>query len=104
MLFFDEMDPAVAISLKKVLQASSDLCVLGTSPTMLAAYTVCTFNTMIVIASNRWQATLQLLDKVDQDWLSKNCVFVEVKEMLFDVAVIWNGILWWQEVLMSCCY
>jgi len=104
MLFLDEMDPAVAISLKKVLQASNDPCVLGTSPTVLAAYTVCTFNTMIVVASNRWQATLQLLDKVDQDWLSKNSVFVEVKEMLFEVAVTRNGILWRQEAFMSCCF
>ena len=85
------MDPVAAISVKKVVQAGKDPCVLGASPIKLAGYTVCTFNVMIVIVSNRWQDTLQLLDQVDRDWVTKNSVVIDMKQTLDHVVVLRNG-------------
>ena len=86
MLILDEMTPTCAVTLKKILQASNDDAVLGTSPTMLHAYVVNSYRTMIIITTNTWATGLLGMPKHDVEWLQMNCVYIHVVEPLWETS------------------
>jgi hypothetical protein len=83
LIVMDEMSPETAVSIKKVMQASNDGCVLGVSPTMQHAYKVNTFRTRIVVCTNTWASRMGSLDRVQQEWLSANSYYVFVESPLY---------------------
>ena len=86
MLVLDELGPEGAVKLKKILQASNDVAVLGTSPTMQHVYKIRTWRTMIVVTTNVWAARLQGMPVADYEWLQANGVLVVVTEPLWKTS------------------
>ncbi len=74
------MGASSAIGQKKLLQASSDVCKLGVSPTMQHVYDVYVSRTKIVVASNVWASELEKLPKREADWLQENSTCVHVHD------------------------
>jgi hypothetical protein len=85
-ILLDELAPKAAIQLKKLLQASNEVVVLGTSPTMVNAYTLHVHRVQIIVCTNVWMSGLKKLKKHDREWLEKNSYHVLVQEPM------------WQEV------
>lgn len=85
-LLFDELQAEAAIGIKKLLQASNDLCTLGSSPTNQHAYTVRLHRVKLVIASNHWREDLRCLPTPDQNWLRDNSVYVFVDRKLYETS------------------
>ena len=86
LLVLDELGPEGAVKLKKILQASNDVAVLGTSPTMQHVYKIRTWRTMIVVTTNVWAARLQGMPVADYEWLQANGVLVVVTEPLWKTS------------------
>ena len=74
----DEMGPKGAARTKKIMQASNDVAVLGSSPTMQHVYNIRTWRTMIVVATNIWASRLIGMPVADYEWLQENAVHVVV--------------------------
>ena len=88
LIMLDELGPAMALRLKKVLQAGCDFAVLGTSPTMQHSYQRLLWRKKIVITSNHWKEnTEKFLCPSEKDWLAKNSYYYEVLEPLFEQPV-----------------
>ena len=85
-IILDEISAKNAIAHKKLLQAGSDPCVMGMSPTMQHVYTVWAHCTKFVICTNTWGCLGDILDEEDVSWLRGNMVFVQVDEALFEPA------------------
>ena len=83
LILFDELKAEAAIAIKKLLQASNDLCTLGSSPTNQHIYTVWAHATRMVIASNIWRTKLTMLQPADKDWLELNSFYVYVDSPLW---------------------
>ena len=85
LLILDEMGPAMAVKLKKVLQAGCDFAVLGTSPTMQHSYQRLLWNKKNVITSNHWRENQKKqLTASESDWLDKNSYYFEVLQALYE--------------------
>jgi hypothetical protein len=82
-VLFDELSPRAAIGLKKVLQASNEICTMGVSPTMMNAYSVYLHRTQIVVCTNVWRSGLKKLKKEDREWLCANSTYVRVSEPMW---------------------
>ena len=84
-ILFDELSAKEGIKLKKCLQASNEVAVMGVSPTMMSAYTLHTWRTRIIICTNLWIGGLKKLQKLDRDWITKNSIYIAVNEPLWNV-------------------
>ncbi len=82
-ILLDELAPKAAIGLKKLLQASNEVVVLGTSPTMVNAYTLHVHRVQIIVCTNVWVSGLKKLKKHDREWLEKNSYHVLVQEPMW---------------------
>jgi len=82
-ILLDELRPCAAMSLKKALQASSELVTLGASPTMVASYQVHLHRVAIVVCCNLWKTELDRLPAADRDWLVANSVYLYVGEPMW---------------------
>ena len=92
LLILDEMGPAMAVKLKKVLQAGCDFAVLGTSPTMQHSYKRLLWNKKIEITSNHWRENQKKqLTASECNWLDTNSYYFEVIEALFEPDVHADG-------------
>ena len=85
LLILDELGPKGAVVIKKIMQASNDVAVLGSSPTMQHVYRVRTWRTMIVVTTNTWSAGLHGMPPADYEWLEANSVHVVVTSPLWIV-------------------
>ena len=83
LILLDEIDPAIAIGLKKLLQAGNDVCKLGMSPTGQHAYNIYAHRTKIVCCTNTWRTGLMGLPAVDREWLVQNSVVIDVDRTLW---------------------
>ena len=86
-VILDELHPSNAVVLKKIMQASNDEAVMGSSPTMQSAYRVNSYRTMIVVTTNTWASGCAQLPVKDAEWLKVNSIYVHVP-----------GPLWKQQV------
>ena len=84
-ILFYELSAKEGIKLKKCLQASNEVAVMGVSPTMMSAYTLHTWRTRIIICTNLWIGGLKKLQKLDRDWIRKNSIYIAVNEPLWNV-------------------
>ena len=86
MIVLDEMSPQRALECKKLIQASNEPCIMGTSPTMQHSYTVYTWRTKFVISTNTWESGMGCKSITDEDreWLVNNAVVVQVDEPLWE--------------------
>lgn len=84
LVVLDEISPAACISLKRLLQATNELCVLGVSPTLQHAYRVYCYRTMFVVCTNCWESGMKELGKDDQEWLTANSIAILVDEPLWN--------------------
>ena len=83
LIILDELSGQAAIKYKKLLQASSDWCKLGCSPTQQHTYDVFVGGVRIVVATNTWTEDLKRMPTVDAAWLIKNSVYVRVDHPLW---------------------
>ena len=67
---------AFIVENKKLLQAHVDGALLGQSATQLFSYFVFLWRVPIIVTTNNWDLTT--FKKHDQDWLTTNCVAVEI--------------------------
>ncbi len=84
-IVLDEMSPKQAIVLD-LLQCSNDDALMEANPTMQHPYIVNTDRTMIVIATNTWQAGIGKMLGLDYEWLEANSVVVSVQQPLWKQA------------------
>ena len=77
-LVLDELHPKNAVVLKKIMQASNDDAIMGSSPTMQHAYRVNSYQTMIVVTTNTWSSGFKGMPVADVDWLRANSYYVHV--------------------------
>ena len=83
LILFDELTASMAVSHKKLLQSSSDVCKLGCSPTQQHCYDVFLGGARCVVATNTWWADVKQLSDEDAAWLWANCVYVYVDTPLW---------------------
>ena len=83
-IIFDEITPELAISCKKVMQASNDMCSLAMSPTLQYAYNVRTYRKKLVLCSNTWLDNMMDLPHADQEWLRDNSFVLASNEPLYE--------------------
>ena len=83
-IILDEISAKNAIAHKKLLQAGSDPCVMGMSPTMQHVYTVWAQCTKFVICTNTWGCLGDILDEEDVSWLPDYMVVVQLDAALFE--------------------
>lgn len=82
-LVLDELHPTSAVLLKKIMQASNDVAILGASPTMQHAYRVNSYQTMIIVTTNTWAPGCATMQADDVEWLKANSVYVHVTSPLW---------------------
>lgn len=86
-VLFDEAQPVMVASNRKVFQAPAAWVDLGHSPTGRDVYRIFLADSVLVVASNSWNSQLRLLPAPeDRDWLRTNSVHVLVTEPLFEAA------------------
>ena len=73
--------------MKKITQAGNDQAILGASPTMQHAYSVNSYQTMIVVTTNAWASGLEDMPILDVEWLKVNSVYVRVTSPLWKPRV-----------------
>lgn len=85
LVLFDEMSPCTAIDLKKLIQASNELCVLGASPTLQHCYPVYGHRTKFVICTNTWEVGMadKKMTPEDVAWLMENSFLYVADKPLF---------------------
>lgn len=84
-VLLDELSPYTAICLKKLIQASNEICVLGSSPTQQHSYSVYCYRTRFIVCTNVWEVgmTDKRMTEDDVDWLMQNSFRFEANEKLY---------------------
>jgi len=84
-IFFDECSPILVCANRKLFEGVHADIELATSNTSMYSYSIWTYGTAIVIASNKFQSECQRhLCEEDQEWISRNSVYVAVREPLWE--------------------
>ena len=72
------MGPEFIVGNKKMLQAHVDGAKLGQSAAQMFVYEVFLWRVPVILTTNKWD--YEHMDGPDKDWLSANCVAVEIAE------------------------
>ena len=85
-IFWDECPVDLVIAYRKLFQCPASWITLGVSPTGRDVYRVWLNDAAHVIASNRWEDTLERLpNPADRNWLKENQVFLRVTDRMYVV-------------------
>ena len=92
MVLFDEADPELVLSNKKLVQGQACMIQLGVSATSRFSYSVFPWGIMMVVCSNTWSLRLRQLNCEDSHWLQTNSIHIFVDRPLWvSDAVDWEG-------------
>ena len=80
----DISGPEFVVNNKKLLQQHIDGAKLGQSLTQNLSYEVFLWRVPTIVTTNYWDTTK--LDDEDADWVTKNCVVVNVTEPVFETT------------------
>ena len=80
---FDKILPEQVATQRKLFQAQAAPVQLGCSATNCHSYPVFVWRKRLVLASNNWQSSLQLLSAADRAWVNANSIVLDVTEEMW---------------------
>jgi len=83
MILFDEADPELILSSKRLVQGQACMIQLGVSATSRFSYSVFPWGIMMVVCSNTWSLRLRQLTCEDSHWLQTNSIHILVDRPLW---------------------
>ena len=79
----DEVSPFVSLKNRKVFQCPNAMVMLGQSKTNCHSYSIYVNETLLEIASNEWQESVDALSRASRHWIHANLVYVKVTRPLW---------------------
>ena len=83
LILFDEIVAAQVASQRKLFQAQSASVQLGCSATNCHSYGIFVWRTKLVLATNNWESSLELLSAPDREWVDANSIVLRVTEPMW---------------------
>ena len=77
-ILLDEAPPEMILRNRKVFQCPNAMVTLGQSKTNCHSYSIYLNETLLAIASNEWQESVDALSKASRSWIHANQVYVKV--------------------------
>ena len=85
-ILLDEAPPSMILRNRKVFQCPNAMVTLGQSKTNCHSYSIYLNETLLAIASNEWQESVDALSRASRDWIHANQVYVKVTRPLWQAA------------------
>ena len=82
-VLLDEAPPSMVLRNRKVFQCPNAMVTLGQSKTGCHSYSIYLNETLLAIASNDWQESVEKLSRASRDWIEANQVYVKVTRPLW---------------------
>ena len=82
-ILLDEAPPTMILRNRKVFPAPNAMVTLGQSKTNCHSYSIYLNETLLAIASNEWQESVDALSKASRDWIHANQVYIRVTRPLW---------------------
>ena len=82
-ILLDEAPPSMVLRNRKVFQCPNAMVTLGQSKTNCHSYSIYLNETLLAIASNDWQESVDALSRASRDWIYANQVYVKVTRPLW---------------------
>ena len=83
-VLFDEIEAEQVASQRKLFQAQASPVQLACSSTNCYSYEVTLWRKKLVLATNNWHSSLQLLHSEDRAWIRANSIVLDVLQPMWD--------------------
>ena len=84
LIICDEIQAQAVAAQRKLFQAGTACVQMGTSPTNIHVYLVFVHRVRIICCSNKWMESLARLTEDDQEWITKNSIYVYCDQPLWE--------------------